>query len=76
MAEKTTPAPEAQTRVTIYVPRKTASEDDNAFISVNAKSYLVPRGKSSAVPPEVAYEYERSQHALDAAERNKGKRRY
>jgi|GEM_PF-1237531 len=56
-------------RVEIMVPRGAANDDPNLFISVNGKNYLLPRGKRSMVPREVADEYNRSvaaQEALDA----------
>ena len=57
-------------RVDLYIPRAGSHEDPNLFISVNGKNYLLPRGKTSNVPEEVAAEYNRSvkaQEAQDAA---------
>ena len=51
--------------VEISVPRASAREDPNYYISVNKKSYILPRGKKSIVPDYIAAEYERSQAALD-----------
>lgn len=56
-------------RVEIYVPRGAQNDDPNQFISVNGVNYLLPKGKKSTVPKEVAEEYNRSiaaQEALDA----------
>lgn len=50
-------------RVEIFVPRGSANEDPNFFISVNGVNYLLPRGKKAKVPPEIAREFERSQAA-------------
>lgn len=53
-------------RVELFIPRGNASDEPNLFISVNGKSYLLPKGKKSMVPVEVKAEYER---ALRAQER-------
>ncbi len=52
-------------RVEIMIPKKSASEDDNLFVSVNGKNYLLPRGKKSKVPAFVAEEIYRSWAAQD-----------
>ena len=59
---------EVQEKVDIFVPRGQANEDPNMMISVNGVNYVLPRGKTSTVPREVADEYYRSvaaQQALD-----------
>ncbi len=53
-------------RVKISVPRGDAKGDPNYFISVNGVNYLLPRGKTSEVPPEVAEEFYRAEKAKDA----------
>ncbi len=53
-------------RVEVYVPRGRPNEDPNLFISVNGVNYLLPRGETSLVPPEIAKEYHRSVKATDA----------
>lgn len=53
-------------RVEIFVPRSIYPNDQDYFISVNGKNYLLPRGKTHKVPPEVAAEFHRSQKAIDA----------
>lgn len=53
-------------RVEIMVPRGSEREDPNVQIAVNGKTWLLPRGKKSLVPHEVAEEYERSLRASDA----------
>lgn len=58
---------EKEKREKVFVPRGASNEDPNLFISVNGVNYLLPRGKESLVPPEVAYEYRRS---LAARERS------
>ena len=52
-------------RVSVYVPRGRPNEDSNLFISVNGVNYLLPRGETSLVPPEIAEEYYRSVKATD-----------
>ena len=39
------------------------------FVSVNGVNFLLPRGKKSLVPPEVAREFQRSQGAQEALDR-------
>lgn len=52
--------------VALYVPKGYVSDDPNVFISINGKNYLLPKGKTSLVPPCVKAEYERSQQAQEA----------
>ena len=55
--------------VDLFIPKGYANDEPNFFISVNGKNYLLPRGKTSKVPPEVKEEYDRAmraQEALDA----------
>lgn len=50
----------ADERVEVFVPKGAANDDPNLFVSVNGVNYLLPRGKTSKVPPEVKYEIERA----------------
>lgn len=68
MAEKTA------ARVTVYVPRERADEDPNLFVGINGKNYLIPRGKSSQVPPEVAEELDRAEWARHRYEKTRNAR--
>lgn len=52
-------------RVEISLPRPGDREDPNLFVAINGVSYLLPRGKTSRVPPEVAAELRRSESARD-----------
>ena len=61
--EKTAKA--ADNRVDIFIPRGYANDEPNLLVSVNGKNYLLPKGKTSSVPPEVAYEIERSRRAAE-----------
>jgi hypothetical protein len=47
-------------KVEIFVPRGSDREDPNVFVGINGVNYLIPRGKKSEVPKEVAEELERS----------------
>lgn len=63
MAEQTTKKAE---RVELFIPRGAANEEPIIMIGINCKQYILPRGKTSMVPPEVKAEYERSQRAQAA----------
>ncbi len=52
-------------RVEIAIPRGADREDPNLFVAVNGVNYLLPRGKKSMVPEEVAREIRRSEKAAD-----------
>ncbi|MBR2871012.1 MAG: hypothetical protein IKB98_06540 [Clostridia bacterium] len=49
--------------VDLYIPRTSNSTDPNFFIGINGKNYILPRGKTSKVPKEVADEYNRAVRA-------------
>lgn len=58
-------------RVKLYIPRGASNEDPNLFISINGVNYILPKGQESLVLPAVKAEYERSQRAQQAGDRNK-----
>lgn len=62
MAKKSAPA---EGRVMLSVPRGDAKGDPNLFISINGVNYLLPKGKTSEVPVEVAEEYFRAEKAKE-----------
>ena len=64
MAKAKAPA-NVEGKVKVTLPRARAGEPEDYFVSVNGVGYLVPRGKESFVPPEVAEELDRSQVAED-----------
>ena len=67
----TTTKPEkTDNRVEIFVPKGYGNDDPNYFISVNGKNYLLPKGKKSKVPPEIAEEFERAQRAQQRQDEN------
>ena len=46
----------AEERVEVFIPRGSANDDPNLFVSVNGVNYLLPRGKKSLVPPHITEE--------------------
>ena len=55
-----------ENRVEVFIPRGNANDDPNMLVSINGVNYLLPRGKTSKVPPCVAYEIERARKAQEA----------
>jgi hypothetical protein len=47
-------------KVPVYIPKGSSKDDQNLFVSINSKNYILPRGKTSSVPVEVAAEIERA----------------
>lgn len=56
-------------RVEIFVPKGNANDDPNLLVGINNKTYILPRGKTSKVPQEVAFEIRRAIAAQDAADK-------
>ena len=52
--------------VDMFIPKGYANDEPNLFISVNGVNFLLPKGKTSKVPPYIKEEYERSQRAQEA----------
>lgn len=52
--------------VDLFVAKGYANDDPNFFISVNGKNFLLPKGKTSKVPPYVKEEYDRAMRAQEA----------
>lgn len=65
MAATKTDAIDIDNRVEVFIPKGAANDDPNFFVSVNGVNYLLPKGKKSKVPPEIAAEIERSQKAQE-----------
>ena len=57
--------------VEIFVPKGHAKDEPNLLISVNGANFLLPRGKTSAVPAYIAEEFYRSQRAAATQDENK-----
>lgn len=51
------------TRVKVYIDRRTGNDEPNLVVGINGKLYVLPRGQESLVPPEVAAEIERAKRA-------------
>lgn len=56
-------------RVEIFVPKGYANDDPNLMIAVNGVNYLLPKGKTSNVPKQIAEEFYRSQKAQEALDK-------
>lgn len=56
--------------VDIYVPKGYANEEPNLFVSVNGVNYLLPKGKTSKVPPHIAAAVKRSLRAQERQDEN------
>lgn len=59
-------------KVEVFVPKGYVNEEPNLFVSVGGVNYLLPRGRTSLVPPAVAYELERSRKAQEDLDRKIG----
>ena len=57
-------------RVEIFVPKGYANDEPNLMIGVNGVNYLLPKGKYSKVPKEIAEEFYRSQKAQEALDKH------
>ena len=55
--------------VDLFIPKGYANDEPNLLISINCKNYVLPKGKTSKVPPCVKAEYERSQRAQEVLDR-------
>lgn len=66
-----TEAPEVKDeRVEVFIPRGSETDDPNVFVGLNGVNYILPRGKKSMVPPEVAAEIMRSRKAVERQDEN------
>ena len=54
-----------EARVEVFIPKGGANDEPNRFVSVDGKNYLLPKGKKSLVPPEVAEEIRRANEAQE-----------
>ena len=55
-----------ENREEIFIPRALDGEERSLFVSVNGVNYLLPKGKTSLVPGEVAAEIRRAWAAQNA----------
>ena len=51
--------------VEVFVMKGNANDEPNLFVGINGVNYLLPRGKTSSVPPAVAAEIIRSGKAQE-----------
>ena len=58
-------------KVSIHIPRGSAHDEPNLFVSVNGINYLLPKGQTSEVPRFIADEIRRSQQAQEALDKHK-----
>lgn len=65
MATETKTESKKDNRVELFIPKGSANDEPSLVIGINGKNYVLPRGKKSLVPPEVAAEYERSVKAQE-----------
>ena len=55
--------------VDLFIPKGYVNDEPNLFISVNGMNFLLPKGKTSKVPPYVKDEYDRAMRAQEALDR-------
>lgn len=53
-------------RVEVFIPKGAANDEPNLFVSVNGVNFLLPKGKKSKVPKEIAAEIKRAREAQEA----------
>ena len=58
-------------KVSIHIPRGSAHDEPNLFVSVNGINYLLPKGQTSEVPRFIADEIRRSQQAQEELDKRK-----
>lgn len=63
VAETTDPETPKNGLVEVYVERGSALDEPNLVVGINGQNYVLPRGKSTLVPPHVAAEVNRSRKA-------------
>ena len=68
-AGKEGPSEPVDNRVEVYIPKGNANDDPNLLIGFNGKNYVLPKGQTSLVPPEIYGEIMRSRKAQDHLDR-------
>ena len=63
VAETTAPETPKNDLVEVFVERGSALDEPNLVVGINGQNYVLPRGKSTLVPPHVAAEVNRSRKA-------------
>ena len=59
--------------VDLFIPKGYANDDPNEFISLGGVNYVLPKGKTSKVPPQVKKQYEQSLRAQQRQDENSEK---
>ena len=59
--------------VDLSIPKGYANDDPNEFISLGGVNYVLPKGKTSKVPPQVKKQYEKSLRAQQRQDENSEK---
>ena len=57
--------PKMPEKVEVFIERPVANEDPNFYVGLNGKIYVLPKGQTSMVPPEIKKEIDRSRKAAD-----------
>lgn len=58
----------AEERVPVFIPKGLPNDDPNFYVSSNDTEYLLPKGQTSYVPPNVARQIERHWKAVSRYE--------
>ena len=61
---------ETEKRRDVFIDKGYINDEPNAFVSVNGKNYLLPKGETSSVPEHIAAEIERSRRAQRRQDKN------
>ena len=61
---------EKDNRVELSIPKGYANDEPNLTISINGVNYVLPKGKTSMVPPFVKAEYDRYVRAAAKQDEN------
>ena len=63
MANEKTTKNANEERVEVFVPKSYAGDDENLYLCINDKEFLLPRGEYSMVPPYVKKAIDRHNRA-------------
>lgn len=66
----TTKTTKKEDYVDCFVPRGYVNDEPNLFVSVNGVNYLLPKGKTSKVPPHIKAAVDRHLMALERQAEN------
>ena len=60
-------------RVEVFVPKTYAGDDENLYVCINDREFLLPKGETSMVPLYVKKAIERSQRAQSIQDKRSSK---